>query len=167
MVDPVDAATHTGDPHVPDREPVTVATYDDYAAAQLAVDHLSDKGFPVEQVSIVGTDVRLVETVLGRLTTGRAAAAGAVSGAWFGLFVGLLLTVFTSSAWWAVFVVAILVGALWGGVFGGVAHMMTGGRRDFSSVSSLVADSYRITVPADLAERAREMLKELTATPAP
>jgi hypothetical protein len=166
MVDPVDAATHAGGQGVPDQEPVTVATFDDYAAAQRAVDHLSDKGFPVEQVSIVGTDVRLVETVLGRMTTGRAAAAGAVSGAWFGLFVGLLLTVFTDSAWWAVFAIAILIGALWGGVFGGVAHAMTRGQRDFSSVSSLVASRYGVTVPADLAERARDLLKDLDAAPA-
>jgi Heat induced stress protein YflT domain len=164
MVDPVDAATHAGGPGVPDQEPVTVATYEDYLSAQRAVDHLSDKGFPVEQLSIVGTGVRLVETVLGRLTTGRAAATGAVSGAWLGLFLGLLLTVFTSSAWWAVFLVAIALGAVWGAVFGGVAHAMTGGRRDFSSVSSLVANSYRITVPADLAERARDLLNELAST---
>jgi hypothetical protein len=164
MVDPVDAATHAGG--VPDQEPVTVATYDDYAAAQRAVDHLSDNDFPVEHVHIVGSDVRLVETVLGRMTVGRAAATGAMSGAWFGLFVGLLLTIFTSSAWWAVFVVAILVGALWGGVFGGVAHAMTRGQRDFTSVSSLVASTYGITVPADLAERARELLTSL-ASPTP
>jgi hypothetical protein len=165
MVDPVDAATHAGGQGVPDQEPVTVASYDDYATAQRAVDHLSDNGFPVEHVHIVGSDVRLVETVLGRMTVGRAAATGAMSGAWFGLFVGLLLTIFTTSAWWVIFLFAILVGALWGGVFGGVAHAMTKGQRDFSSVSSLVASKYGITVPADLAERARELLAGL-ASPA-
>ena len=53
---------------------VVVATYPDYAAAQQAVDYLSDNKFPVEQTAIVGTDLRLVENVLGRLTTGRAAS---------------------------------------------------------------------------------------------
>ena len=54
----------------------TVASYDDYADAQRAVDRLSDDGFPVEQLDIVGSDLRLVERVTGRLTKGRAAAAG-------------------------------------------------------------------------------------------
>jgi uncharacterized protein YpuA (DUF1002 family) len=61
---------------------VTVASYATYAEAQRAVDALSDAGFPVESVSIVGHDVRLVERVTGRLTTARAAGAGALSGAW-------------------------------------------------------------------------------------
>ena len=62
-----------------------MASYDDYALAQRAVDQLSDDGFPVEHLDIVGSDLRLVERVTGRLTKGRAAAAGAASGAWFGV----------------------------------------------------------------------------------
>ncbi len=81
-----------------------VGTYDTYVEAQRAVDFLSDKQFPVENVSIVGSDLKMVENVSGRLTRGRAALAGAASGAWFGLFVGVLLSLFadrapTSSAW--------------------------------------------------------------------
>ena len=50
---------------------VQVSSYDDYASAQRTVDFLSDNGFPVEQSAIVGTDLRMVENVLGRLTTTR------------------------------------------------------------------------------------------------
>ena len=39
----------------------TVAVYDSYGEAERAVDHLSDSGFPVEHVSIVGRDLRWVE----------------------------------------------------------------------------------------------------------
>src|SRR3712207_8985496 len=39
--------------------------------------------------SIIGSDLRMVERVTGRLSWGRAIGAGAASGAWFGLFVGL------------------------------------------------------------------------------
>ena len=67
--------------------------------AQRAVDYLSDNQFPVERTAIVGTDLRLVENVLGRLTTGRAALAGAASGAWFGLLFGLLIGIFSDSGW--------------------------------------------------------------------
>src|ERR1700744_515841 len=80
----------------------TVARFDDYETAQRAVDRLSDDGFPVETLDIVGSDLRLVERVTGRLTKARAAGAGAVSGAWLGLLFGGLLARFTSVAWPAV-----------------------------------------------------------------
>jgi hypothetical protein len=142
----------------------TVATYTDYAAAQRAVDYLSDLKFPVERTAIVGTDLRLVEKVLGRLTVARAALAGAASGAWFGLLVGLLLGLFTASAWWVVILIAVLVGALWGAVFGAIAHAMTGGRRDFSSLRMLAADRYAVTVDAEYAGHALQLLSQMTAS---
>lgn len=61
-----------------------IATFDDYAGAQRLVDRMSDDGFPVEHVRIVGDNVRTVEQVTGRLTRGRAAMAGAAWGAIFG-----------------------------------------------------------------------------------
>ncbi|MCY7372864.1 MAG: hypothetical protein LH461_04080, partial [Spirochaetaceae bacterium] len=75
-----------------------IGSYDTYVEAQRAVDYLSDQQFPVQHVSIVGSDLRMVENVLGRLTRGRAALAGAASGAWFGLFVGVLLSLFADNA---------------------------------------------------------------------
>jgi hypothetical protein len=130
------------------RPTVSVATYTDYASAQRAVDYLSDNEFPVEHTAIVGTDLRLVENVLGRLTIWRAALAGAASGAWFGLFIGLLFGLFSTSSWVGVILAGLLIGAFWGAVFGGVAHALTGGRRDFTSASSLQASQYAIMVDA-------------------
>jgi hypothetical protein len=140
---------------------VTVSSYDDYASAQRAVDFLSDNGFPVEQSAIVGTELRMVENVLGRLTTGRAAMAGAASGAWFGLLIGLLIGIFSASAWWRVLIAAIVIGAAWGAIFGGVAHAATGGRRDFSSRTSLQANKYAVNVGEDHLDEARLMLNRL------
>ena len=45
----------------------TVGRFDDYESAQRAVDRLSDDGFPVENLDIVGSGLRLVERVTGRL----------------------------------------------------------------------------------------------------
>jgi hypothetical protein len=149
------------DPSAGGRASVAVATYQDYASAQRAVDYLSDNQFPVERTSIVGTDLRLVENVLGRLTTARAALAGAASGAWFGLLFGLLLGIFSNSSWLAVLLVAIVVGALWGAIFGAIAHAATGGRRDFTSRSSLQAGQYAVLVDAEHAEPARQLLTRL------
>src|ERR1700709_189392 len=75
---------------------VQVGSYGDYQQAQRAVDFLSDEKFPVENVTIIGSDLRQVERVTGRLSWGRAIGAGAASGAWFGLFVGLLLGIFAA-----------------------------------------------------------------------
>src|SRR5215217_9029169 len=75
--------------------PQSLAVYDDYAAAQKAVDFLSDKEFPVQNCMIVGTDLKRVERITGRLTTGRVAVGGLVSGIWLGLFVGLIFALFT------------------------------------------------------------------------
>ena len=98
----------------------------------------------------------------GRLTIGRAALAGAASGAWFGLFIGFLFTLFSSSAWWAVLISAIVIGAIWGGVFGAIAHGLTGGRRDFTSTSTLQAGEYAVVVDAEVADEARAQVTRLT-----
>ena len=144
--------------HVPT---VSVASYPDYAQAQRAVDYLSDNEFPVEKTSIVGTDLRLVENVLGRMTTMRAAGAGAASGAWFGLFFGLLLGIFSNSFWLSTMFVGLLIGAVWGAIFGAIAQAATRGRRDFTSRSSLQASQYGVVVEADAAEEARALLTRL------
>src|SRR5690349_5374796 len=66
----------------------TIATTPDYAEAERIVDQLSDRGFPVERVAIVGHDLQVVEQVVGRMTWGRAALNGALSGAFPGVLVG-------------------------------------------------------------------------------
>jgi hypothetical protein len=140
-----------------------VGSYHTYAEAQRAVDFLSDEKFPVERTSIIGSDLKMVETVLGRLTSPRAAAAGAGSGAWFGLLVGLLLTLFTTErgAILPLLLGAILFGALFGAIFGFIAHTLTGGRRDFTSRSQIVASSYDVVADAEVAEDARNRLIKL------
>ena len=56
---------------------VQVGSYDSYERAQAAVDHLSDEKFPVENVTIIGSDLRQVEQVLGRYGLLRAREGGA------------------------------------------------------------------------------------------
>src|SRR6202042_2737760 len=73
-----------------------VAGFGASPAAQRAVDELADEGFPVSKLDIIGSDLRLVERVTGRLTKARAAGAGAIAGMWAGLLIGLLLGLFTT-----------------------------------------------------------------------
>ncbi|UWZ59710.1 hypothetical protein Daura_23555 [Dactylosporangium aurantiacum] len=137
----------------------TVARYDDYTSAQAAVDRLSDDGFPVAELSIIGSDLALVEQVTGRLTKGKAALSGAASGAWFGLLFGVLLGMFTSgNGWLAMIAVGLGFGAVWGAAFGFLAHAATKGRRDFTAVRSLAARQYDVIATAAQVDRARVML---------
>jgi hypothetical protein len=137
----------------------TVASYDDYAGAQQAVDRLSDDGFPVEHLDIIGSDLRLVERVTGRLTKGRAAAAGAASGAWFGLLLGLLLGIFTADSWFGLLLVGLVIGAAWGAVFGFLGHAATRGARDFASARTIVAMRYDLVARNGYVDAARSGLQ--------
>lgn len=138
-----------------------VAGYHSSEQAQAAVDRLSDEGFPVEYLDVIGSDLRLVEHVTGRLTKGRAAGAGALGGAWFGLLVGLLVGLFAAgaAAWFALLAGAVLIGALWGAVFGWAGHAATGGRRDFSSTRALAASRYDLVARGGHADQARTILQ--------
>jgi hypothetical protein len=144
----------------------TVARFDDYESAQRAVDRLSDDGFPVEQLDIVGSEVQLVERVTGRLTRGRAAGAGALSGLWAGLLFGVLIGLFTSGhSFFAVAATGAALGILWGAIFGYVVHAGTKGQRDFRSVRQLVATHYDLIARGGTVDRARSMLSEAGLLP--
>ena len=161
-------ATSHSSPITTDGGRRSVATFDDYAGAQRAVDTLSDRGFPVEHVAIVGTGLRYVEQVSGRLTTGRAALAGAGQGAGVGLFVGLLLGLFFTidGAFLGVLLYSIVLGLVAGAMFGAIGHAAMGGKRDFSSVAKTQAERYDVQVDVEFADRASSLLQEMgTASP--
>jgi hypothetical protein len=138
--------------------PQSLGVYADYAEAQRAVDHLSDNGFPVENCLIVGTDLKQMERVTGRLTTGRVALGGLLSGAWMGLFVGLIFSLFAATNLWALLAATVLFGALFGLIWALVGYAATRGRRDFSSVSMIVATRYEVLVEHKHAARGRELI---------
>lgn len=147
---------------------VLIASYGHYNDAQALVDRLSDARFPVEETSIIGRDLRLVEDVTGRLSYGRAALRGVAAGAWFGFLVGLFLAIFAGDATSGVALVlwGLFFGALAGAAFAVVEYAMTGGRRDFVSTSQLVADRYDVVVDARTADDARRILGLATRAPA-
>jgi hypothetical protein len=144
--------------------PQSLGLFDRYENAQRAVDYLSDHEFPVENCMIVGTELRQVERVTGRLTYARAALAGAASGAWMGLFVGILLSLFSSrNNAVAAVVTGILFGVVFGMAMGLATYAATGGRRDFTSVTQVVATRYEVLVEHKLLLRAQELLQQMPA----
>ncbi|MBA2772483.1 MAG: hypothetical protein H0U36_00325 [Nocardioidaceae bacterium] len=141
---------------------MSIGSYPTYAKAQEAVDYLSDNEFPVENVTIVGTDLRLVERVTGRLTRGKVIQAGAITGTLWGLFMGALLTVFGGgdvSLWVLIF--AAVFGAGVGALSGMLGYAATGGKRDFTSSTQVVATSYELLCQPQVAEDARNQLGRL------
>jgi LytS/YehU family sensor histidine kinase len=115
---------------------------------------------------IVGTDLKQVERVTGRLTTGRVALGGLLSGVWLGLFVGLIFALFAPTGDAFVTVLgSVLFGAFFGLVWALIGYSMTRGRRDFVSVSQVVATRYEVLTEHKLAERARDLLDRRPGAP--
>ncbi len=143
-----------------------VGSYATYEEAQRAVDFLADNNFSVQDVTIVGVDLMLVERVIGRLTWGRVLASGALSGAWFGLFVGLLLSLFSvnTNPLFPI-LVGLVSGIVFGLVFAAVGYGATRGRRDFTSSSQIVAGRYDVLCEPRSAEQAKELLAQLALKP--
>jgi len=136
-----------------------VATYETYNEAQLAVDVLAKADFPVKQLSIVGNDLKTVERVTGKLTWSRVALAGAASGAWLGVFFGLLFFIFSPDAAGLPFVfAAILMGAGFGMLFGLVSYALNRRRKDFTSTMQVIAGNYQVIVEMALLNKARNLL---------
>ncbi|TCO58615.1 general stress protein [Actinocrispum wychmicini] len=143
-----------------------IGSYDTYAGAQRAVEHLADENFPVTEVTIVGVDLMLVERIVGRLTWGKVLGTGALSGAWFGLFVGFLLAWFNTQSLSPLPILAgVGVGVAFGLTFAAVSYASTRGRRDFASASQLVAGRYDVLCQPRSAERGRDLLAKLSMRP--
>jgi hypothetical protein len=135
-----------------------VANFESYPEAQQAVDVLARADFPVDKVSIVGSDLKSVERVTGKLTWGRVALAGAASGAWLGIFFGLLLIIFSPTVSLAFVLAALLIGAGFGMLFGVVSYAINRRRRDYTSVMQVIATSYSVLVDSELGNRAHNLL---------
>ncbi len=143
-----------------------IAVYTSYLDAQRAVDFLADADFAVQKVTIVGTDLKMVERITGRRTYMHAALQGAASGAWLGLFLGLMFMLLTPGAQLLdIFLPALLIGAGFGMLWGVVGHALTGGRRDFSSTSQVMASRFAVLCLSEAAGEARRLLDTMPADP--
>ncbi|CAN3128631.1 general stress protein [Mycobacterium sp. smrl_JER01] len=153
-------ATSAVRPNEPARQ--VIATFDNYADAERAVDYLSDQRFEVNRLAIVGRDLEYVEQILGRLNYGGAALRGAGSGALVGALIGWIFGLFS----WIEPIISALMLAGYGLVFGAVLgalmglllHLMQGGRRDFRSVRAQVPRYYDLVADVEVADRALQLL---------
>jgi hypothetical protein len=141
-----------------------IAVFDNYADAERAVDRLSDSGFPVDRVAIIGHDLKMVEQVTGRLTSGGAALKGAASGALPGVLIGWIFGLFNlinplvASAVLALY--GLIIGAVIGAVLGLVMHALQRGRRDFDAVTTMVPSRFEVVVDEEVADEAARLLAD-------
>jgi uncharacterized membrane protein len=135
-----------------------LGTYETYAEAQAVVDRLAKADFTVADLSIVGNDLKTVERVTRKLSWNRAALEGALSGAWFGLFIGLLLTWFTDPINWSLFMAALLIGAVAGMFFRLFSYAISRRTRDFDSQTQVLASNYQVLVAGEHLAKAQDAL---------
>ena len=82
-----------------------------------------------------------------------------LSGAWLGLFIGLVLSIFSNT--WAVLPTGVVAGVFFGLITSAVPYSMARGTRDFSSTMQLVAGRYDVLCDPQNAEKARDLLAHL------
>ena len=140
--------------------PQSVGIYSSYADAQKAVDYLADEKFEVQNLAIVGTDLKSVERVLGRRTWSTVLLGGVQSGVSTGLLVALVLLIFVPGvqSFLVLLLSSLAIGIVLGMAFAALAYATSRGRRDFMSVTQTVATKYEVLCEHKVAARAREML---------
>ncbi|WP_183045259.1 general stress protein [Microbacterium sp. AG238] len=143
-----------------------VAEYASYEAAQKAVSTLISADIPAREIAIVGYGLRSVETVTGRLGYATAARTGAINGILLGLIFSLIFVFGTPDAAIQLFLGVMLVGVAIGMMMSLVMFALVRRRRDFASVTQVVADHYEVTVQASSIHRARGALNVSAARPA-
>lgn len=139
--------------------PQSVGSYDSYVQAQAAVDFLADAKFAVQNLAIVGTDLKSVERVTGRRSWGTVLLRGGQNGISTGLMVTLILWFLQPQA--NPFVLlpgALLIGVGIGVVFAAIGYAASRGKRDFNSISQTVAARYEVLCEHKVASEARQML---------
>lgn len=92
------------------------------------------------------------------------ALSGALSGMWFGLFVGIMLSFFSTTDGAFSIMTSVLMGAAFFMLFGIVTYAMQRGKRDFTSTSQVVATNYDVVVSFEAANEARRLLHQLPMT---
>lgn len=139
--------------------PHSVGVYEKYEAAQKAVDYLADQKFPVENLAIVGTDLKLVERVTGRKNWGSVIGQSILTGISTGLLVGILLLLFTPQGQFlSMLAIALGIAIVINVIFGAVIYAASGGRRDFNSIRTTIPSKFEILCEHKHAAEAREKL---------
>lgn len=136
----------------------TIATFSGYEAAQKAVSALIAAEVPARDIAIVGTGLRSLERITGRLGYAAAARSGAVTGLMLGLLFSFVFVLGNPDVSIIVFAGVLLVGVAIGMLLNLITYAAVRRRRDFASVTQVIADSYQVCVLPSSIHKAREVL---------
>jgi hypothetical protein len=154
----------------PTQDGSSLASFTDYKQAVSYVENLIENDFPAKLVSIIGTDLKTVETIKAKLGYGRVSMSGAVTGSWLGMFFGLIFGVSGTEQILLNNVLAgIIIGAGIGMLINIVRYSVTKNRRGFISAQAVIAKKYEVVVPSgqvQLAKKAASAKSAKAAKPA-
>ncbi|MCY1159322.1 MAG: hypothetical protein MOP51_2347, partial [Citricoccus sp.] len=143
-----------------------LGTYESYADARKVVDRLAEQDFDVRTVSIVGIDLRTVERIRHRQTYASVALRSALQGAFFGLMLGILMSLIDPAGTGPQMLYTVGLGvAIWV-LFGVIGHSIRKGK-GFDSVQQLVPTRFDVVCEFASAAKARQILGGGAPVPSP
>lgn len=134
-----------------------LGSYPTYLEARKIVDELAGQEFDVRTVSIVGTDLRTVERIRNRLTYPSVALRSAIQGAFFGLMLGILMTLIDPADSGVQILYTVGLGVAVWVIFGVIGHAMRKGR-GVNSVQQLVPSNFDVVCEFETVAQARQAL---------
>lgn len=137
---------------------IEVAVYDTYQAAAGAIDTLVEREFPVDKVSVIGSELRSIERITSGLSYPKAALSGLASGLWFGLFLGLIMVIWSPASGVNYLFAALALGAGFGIISGVATYAFTRRYKNYQSTNAVVATKYSIVVSPEVAAQAQGIL---------
>ena len=140
-----------------------IGSYESYEQAQRAVGHLASADFPVTDVTIVGVEPMLVERIAGRMSWRKVLGSAAMSGALFGMFLGVVLSFMNPGAGYLPILLGLVAGIGFNLLFSSLGYAVNRNKRGFISQSQLVARRYDVLSQPRNAEKGRELLADLAA----
>ena len=111
---------------------------------------------------IVGTDLKRSSGSPAGSPPARSRWAALISGAWLGLFVGLIFSIFTEESCWRSWRRRRRSASSSASSWALIGYAFSRGQRDFSSITQVVATRYEVLVEhKSAAAQARELLAKL------
>jgi len=139
----------------------TLASFEVYPDAQELIHTLVAHGVPPRSLSILGSDVTMVERVSGKIGYGRAALSAAMSGSWLGLLGGITFVILSPDDLVTPILAGLLIGAGLGMVTGMVLFSLgRGPKRRYRSTQQVIAKTYRVVVDPGQSEAAHTAMRE-------
>ena len=144
-----------------------VGNYTSYEAAMVAIDKAVDAGVDPRFLSIVGRDLRSVYRLRHRPSYAAVAGRAALQGAFFGVFIGLLISMMSGGQDLAMTIGStVVMGAVIWVLFGVIGEMMRRRQLKYAMIPSMTAVSYDLVVDNSVAGQVSSVLgPQPTATP--